>query len=120
MTAWTSTDEFVLRGRMYDRTPRVVVLEREDDFAWYSPNCPVMTRALTGTQREKALHHAQRQVEAKIADIGRALTSLKFWRRRVAYYEREVALTPEERAARVEAQRTRVLQRRRRVRHIVV
>lgn len=77
-----------------------------------------MARALTDAERVKTLRRAESMVDASIRNITRAVTSLKFWRRRVAYYRRETALSADERAQRIEEQRARVLQRRRSVRRI--
>lgn len=57
--------------------------------------------------------HAQRMVDQKVDEIKRAVTSIKLWQRRVAYYEREKGVTLEaKRLQRLDAQRKRAAKRR--------
>ena len=62
---------------------------------------------------DKKLRHARRMVDKKVDEIKRAVTSIKLWQRRAAYYEREQGITlHEKRQQRIEAQRKRAAKRR--------
>ena len=79
----------------------------------YSLPIGLDSEAVRQNDINKKLRHARRMVDKKVDEIKRAVTSIKLWQRRVAYYEREKGITlDQKRQQRIESQRKRAAKRR--------
>ena len=79
----------------------------------YSLPIGLDTEAVRQKDIDRKLRQARSMVDKKVDEIKRAVTSIKLWQRRVAYYEREKGITlDQKRQQRIESQRKRATKRR--------